>query len=93
MTAVIHSAVLSFPCFIFFSINVALAEIKEKKPFGFGKHSVGREYKIPNTSCQCASVLTYNISCSSRAGAVSGIASHDTFYGGFVLGTRMKPAD
>lgn len=37
--------------------------------------------------CQCASVLTYNISCSSRAGAVSGIASPDTFYGGFVLCT------
>lgn len=41
---------LSFPFFIFFSINVALGEIKEKKPFGFGKHSVGREYKIPNTA-------------------------------------------
>lgn len=64
-------------------MNVALAEVKEKKKIGFGKYNVGREYKIPHTALP---VLQHFLLFQSWA-CLGEIASQDTFYGGFVLCT------
>jgi len=76
---------------------VALAEVKQKKTFGFGKHNVGREYKIPYTAVPvCFSpnlqhfLLFQNWAVLERLPVmtlVMVVLCHAQ------MGTRMKPAD
>lgn len=76
---------LSFLSFYFFSMNVALAEVKQKKTFGFGKHNVGREYKIPYAAVPvCFSPNLQHFLLFQNWACLREIASLDTFYGGFV---------
>lgn len=72
-------------------MNVALAEIKEKKniyKFDFGKHNVGREHKILHTAVPvCFRLDLQHFLLFQNWACLREIASQDTFYGGLVLCT------
>lgn len=99
VTVMIHSVIsfLSFLSFYFFSMNVALAEVKEKKHLASASIMWAESIKFHTQLCQCASVLTYNISCYSRTGPVLERLPVMTLFMVVLcraqMGTRMKPAD
>lgn len=80
---------ISFPL-IFFSMKVALAEVKEKKKtLGFGRHNVGREYKIPRAAVPVYfSLSLQHFLLFQNWACLREIASHYTSDGGFVLCTN-----
>lgn len=90
VTAMIHSVFLFFPfsLFIFFSMNVALAEVKEKTHLALAS-VMWAEYKIPHTAVPvCFSANLQHFLLFQNWACLREIASHDTFYGGFVLCTN-----